>query len=128
MKNPSLILLALLLGGCASEYRFTSNLDSEAINEYFKVGDVELYQGDHQPNTSYELKGLVEGQSCQERDNDMPASISDARTKARKAAAELGANGLIVKRCVLFEESSNACITQALCLGQAILTTEPPKN
>lgn len=122
MKKTTLALTLLLLSGCAGDYAFHSNLSGQAIDDYFKVGDVVLYQDGISPTTTYEVKGLVEGESCQERTNDVPASIADARTTARRAAAEKGANGLIIKRCVMFEEATKACITRALCVGQAILT------
>ncbi|MGL6012518.1 MAG: Rcs stress response system protein RcsF, partial [Shewanella oncorhynchi] len=41
--------LVLLLSACASDYSFNSNLDSEAINDYFKASDVILYEGDTLP-------------------------------------------------------------------------------
>ncbi len=125
MNKTFLTLSAFLLAGCASDYAFHSNLDSKAIDEYFKVGDVVVYQNGQQPSNTYELKGLVEGESCQETTNDAMASIADARTQARRAAAEQGANGLIIKSCVLFEEATQACITNAICIGQAILTSAP---
>ncbi len=120
-----LLISALLLGGCAGEYTFNSNLDGQAIDDYFKAGEVQLFQ-ETQPKGPYELKGMVEGESCQERAQDVPASVSEARTMARRAAADKGANGLIIKRCALIEEPSKACVSQALCVGQAILlpTTE----
>ncbi|MCG9696168.1 Rcs stress response system protein RcsF [Shewanella sp. Isolate11] len=124
MKKTIFIISTLLLSGCAGDYAFHSNLDGEAIDNYFKVGDVVVYQNNQHPTGAYELKSLVEGESCQEKPNDVPASIADARTNARRAAAELGANGLIIKSCVLFEEATNACITNAICIGQAILTPE----
>ncbi len=124
MKKIILTISSLLITGCASDYAFHSNLDSKAIDEYFKVGDVVVYQDKQRPTGSYELKGLVEGESCQENADDAPASLADARTKARRAAADLGANGLIVKSCVLFEEATSACVTNAICIGQAIFTAE----
>ncbi len=124
MKNTILTISALLFVGCSNNYAFHSNLDSQAINEYFKAGDIVVYQNEIHPTGAYEIKGLVEGESCQENANDIPASLADARTKARRAAAEQGANGLIIKNCVLFEEATQACVTNAICVGQAILTPE----
>lgn len=128
MKKTTLALFALLLGGCAGEYTFNSNLDGQAINDYFAVTDVVLYQEGSQPSEVYEVKGLVEGESCQARVNDVPASISEARTAARRAAADKGANGLLVKRCLMFEEATQACVTRAICVGQAILTPTAKAN
>jgi RcsF protein len=114
--------LVLLLSACASDYSFNSNLDSEAINDYFKASDVILYEGDTLPKGHYELKGLVEGESCQADANGAPASLADARTEARRNAADKGANGIIIKQCVIFEEAAQACISRALCVGQAVKT------
>ncbi|MGI2025404.1 Rcs stress response system protein RcsF [Shewanella glacialipiscicola] len=114
--------LVLLLSACASDYSFNSNLDGEAINDYFKASDVVLYEGDALPKGHYELKGLVQGESCQADLNGAPASLADARTEARRNAADKGANGIIIKQCVIFEEAAQGCISRALCVGQAIKT------
>jgi RcsF protein len=112
----------VLLSACSSDYTFNSNLDGEAIDEYFKPTSVELYIDGASPKGPYEIVGLVEGESCQETESGVPANIADARTQARKKAVELGANGLIVKKCLLTEQKTNTCYTQAFCVGQAIKT------
>lgn len=114
--------LVLLLSACAGDYSFNSNLDGEAINDYFKAGDVTLFEDNNLPKGHYELKGLVQGESCQADVNSVPASLSDARTQARRAAADKGANAIIIKQCVLLEEAAQGCISRALCVGQAIKT------
>jgi RcsF protein len=119
--------LILLLSACAGEYAFNTNLDSDAINDYFKVSDVTVYEGSVQPKGPYEIKGLVEGETCQIGENDAPASIVEARTLARRAAADKKANGLVIKNCLLIEEATQNCVTSALCVGQAITTASVPK-
>lgn len=114
--------LMLLLSACAGDYAFNSNLSGKAIDDYFKASDVIVYQGSIQPTGPYEIKGMVEGEACQARENDIPASIADARTQARRAAADKHANGIIIKNCVLFEETADGCFSRALCVGQAIST------
>ncbi len=116
--------IALLLSACASDYVFKSNLDGKAINEYFKVSDVVLYDGDVQPKGNIEVLGLVEGEACQETEKDAPPQMSDARSNARRAAADLGANGFVVKSCFMINEPDNGCYSRALCVGQAIKTAE----
>ncbi|GIU16868.1 MULTISPECIES: Rcs stress response system protein RcsF [unclassified Shewanella] len=116
-------VFVLLLAGCAGEYTFNSNLDSDAINDYFKASDVTVYEGTLQPIGPFEVKGMVEGETCQVSENDAPASISEARTLARRAAADKQANGLVVKNCLLIEEASQNCVSRAICVGQAIVTT-----
>ncbi len=118
---PSALLL--VLSGCAGDYTFNSNLDSDAINDYFKASDVTVYEGALQPVGPFEIKGLVEGETCQVSESDAPASIVEARTIARRAAADKQANGLVIKNCLLIEEASQNCVSRALCVGQAIVTT-----
>lgn len=117
----------LLLSACAGDYAFKSNLDGEAIEEYFKAGDVTLYEDGQLPDGNYTNLGLVEGGACQESTSTPPALIADARTEARKKAANLGGNGLIVKRCVLVEEADPTCVTRAICVGQTIKTLSDSK-
>jgi RcsF protein len=110
----------LLLGGCAGEYRFNSNLDAKAIDDYFKASDVRLFEGNNQPDGPFESLGLVEGEACQAQATDVPPTLADARTEVRRAAADKGATGLIIKQCRLFDETAQGCITRAFCIGQAI--------
>jgi RcsF protein len=114
--------IALLLSACASDYTFKSNLDSKAINDYFKVGDVTLYEGSDQPKGTFETLGLVEGEACQESKQDAPPQMAVARSNARRAAADMGANGFVVKSCFMITEADNSCFSRALCVGQAIKT------
>ncbi|MFT6257005.1 Rcs stress response system protein RcsF [Shewanella frigidimarina] len=114
--------IALLLSACASDYTFKSNLDSKAINDYFKVGDVTLYEGSDQPKGTFETLGLVEGEACQESKQDAPPQMAVARSNARRSAADMGANGFVVKSCFMITEADNSCFSRALCVGQAIKT------
>ncbi|WP_028772271.1 Rcs stress response system protein RcsF [Shewanella waksmanii] len=120
MKITLPLLCTLLLSACAGNYTFNSNLNGEAIDEYFKASDVSVFNEGEQPRTPYELKGMVEGETCQISLNDAPASIVEARTIARRAAADKGANGMIVKKCMLFEERTESCYSRAFCVAQAI--------
>ncbi|WP_028768087.1 Rcs stress response system protein RcsF [Shewanella fidelis] len=123
MKNLLLSAVIIAVSGCAGDYTFNSNLDSDAINDYFKASDVTVYEGTLQPVGPFEIKGLVEGETCQIADNDAPASIAEARTLARRAAADKQANGLVIKNCLFIEEASQNCVSRAICIGQAIVTT-----
>ena len=120
MKTLLIPALVLMLSACAGEYKFNSNLSGEAIDDYFKASDVTLYEDSLAPKPPYEIIGLVEGETCQEQANDAPADISEARTLARRAAADKGANGLIIKKCLVVEEQTQGCFSRAICLGQAI--------
>lgn len=123
MKNILLPAVIIAVSGCAGDYTFNSNLDSDAINDYFKASDVTVYEGTLQPVGPFEIKGLVEGETCQIAENDAPASIAEARTLARRAAADKQANGLVIKNCLFIEEASQGCVSRAICVGQAITTT-----
>jgi RcsF protein len=123
MKKMLIPALVILLSGCAGEYKFNSNLSGEAINDYFKASDVIVYENSL-PSGNFERKGLVEGESCQIAKNDPPASIVEARTIARRAAADKGANGLIIKTCFLASEQTQLCVSSAICVGQAIKTVD----
>lgn len=120
MKTLLIPALVLMLSACAGDYKFNSNLSGEAIDDYFKASDVTLYDATFAPKPPYEIIGLVEGETCQEQANDAPADLSEARTLARRAAADKGANGLMIKKCLLIEEQGQGCFSRALCVGQAI--------
>ncbi|NRB24011.1 Rcs stress response system protein RcsF [Shewanella sp.] len=128
MKTLLISALVLLLSACAGEYKFNSNLNGEAIDDYFKASDITVYDNTTAPNLPYEIIGLVEGETCQEQANDAPAAISEARTLARRAAADKGANGLVIKNCLVFEEQDQGCISRAICIGQAIKTPVTDKQ
>ena len=86
-KNITMLLTlgsSFLITACSTNYSFNSNLDSNTINEYFKASEVQVYQGSLQPEGAYKVIGLVEGESCQELTNAVPASKADARTKLRR--------------------------------------------
>lgn len=132
MKHSIKLALSLgvsvLLTACSTNYAFNSNLDSTAIKEYFKASDVQVYQDGVSPNAAYKIIGLVEGESCQALANDAPASQGEARTQARKKAADLQANGIIIKKCALIPSDNSAvksaqgCYSKVICVGQAIKT------
>ncbi|WP_394128765.1 Rcs stress response system protein RcsF [Shewanella maritima] len=125
ISTPQLIAvcgLSLLLSACAGEYSFNSNLNGEAINEYFKPGEVTLYDQNNQPAKGYTILGLVEGSDCQVEANDVPASAAQARTEARKKAAEMGANGIIIQQCLQNDKPDDTCVSQSFCIGKAIKT------
>ena len=127
MKTLLIAPLVLLLSACAGDYKFNTNLDGEAIDEYFKASDVAVFEGNIHPSVPFDIIGLVEGETCQEGANDAPASISEARTLARRAAADKGANAILIKKCMVFEEQTQACFSRAVCVGQAIKIPETEK-
>ena len=123
MKKPLILTGVLLLAGCSGSYSFHSNLNEENFKEYFKAGDVKVFHTNALPTQAYEPLGLVTGEACQLSSSDKIATEADARTAARKKAADLGANGLIIRSCATLNES-NACLSHVLCSGQAIKLDE----
>ncbi|GGI74345.1 Rcs stress response system protein RcsF [Shewanella gelidii] len=125
MKNRRILIIALsctgLLSACANNYTFHSNLNSQAVETYFKPGTVVVFDESNLPKQTYQTLALVEGESCQAKANDQPASAQEARTQARLNAANIQANGLIVRRCTTFEQADNQCISRVSCVGHAIV-------
>lgn len=108
----------LFLSACSS-YQFSSNLDKKNFEEYFKPSQVAIYSKADLKKLDYQLIGAVEGSSCQEKANQRPADIKEARTKARINAADINANGIVFQSCINFE-SDNVCLSNIICYGQAI--------
>lgn len=121
--NKIITICLLLLTGCAGEYTFNSNLNSEAIDDYFKAGDVTVYSNQTPPPHQFIALGTVEAEVCQEIESAPPISVSDARTKLRRVTADKGGDGVIIHRCSLFESSEQGCFSRAFCVGEAIKAT-----
>lgn len=119
----SLILasISMLFSGCHSNYAFNSNINPTAIDDYFKAGRVTLFTEDNIPPSFFNQVAMVDGESCQLTKTAPPASKVEARTNLREAAANVGANGVILNKCVSYKDAEGGCITRVLCLGQAIL-------
>lgn len=121
--RPLILILPLLVSGCAN-YAFNSNLDKKNFDTYFKPGSVEVYTQDQLSDLNYLYLGTVEGQSCQEASNQPVPSAGDARTEARRKAADMGGNGVVFDRC---NETTGTpgCLQQIVCYGQALKVAEP---
>ncbi|EKE69224.1 Rcs stress response system protein RcsF [Gallaecimonas xiamenensis] len=121
------LLLALLLGGCATDYQVNTNLDQSRIEGYFAPGQVQVLSSDALAGQPYRVLGMVSGEACQEAANERPAQIGDARTDARAKAAALGANAIVVRQCLTLggEDAAPGCLTQAICQAQAIKMEAP---
>ncbi|MED5524442.1 Rcs stress response system protein RcsF [Gallaecimonas pentaromativorans] len=125
--NKGLLLMALLLTGCAGDYQVNTNLDKERISDYFTPGKVEVVGSDALAGQRYKILGLVSGESCQEEANLPPAQASDARTDARTQAAKMGANAIVIRQCLSLsgKEAAPGCLTQVICQAQAIEMEAP---
>jgi RcsF protein len=114
---------ALAVSAC-SNFQFSSNLDKKNFVEYFKPSQVTVYEKSDLRALEYKVLGAVEGSSCQAEINDRPADIKEARTNARINAAALKANGIVFQSCLSFEQDQ-ACITNIICYGRALVVTSP---
>lgn len=116
-----LLLLTVLLSGC-STYPLQTNLDKDNFTDYFAVSDVEYYTTNSLQNDRVEQLGLVEGESCQTADNLPPAEEQQAKIAAKRKAAALNANGIIIRSCIA-PPASKACLSSYVCYGDAIKVT-----
>ncbi|TEW54556.1 hypothetical protein E2R68_07590 [Psychromonas sp. RZ22] len=123
MNRIIVIAFISLLSGC-SHYQFTTNVDKQNFDTYFKPSQVTIYDKNELLDLDYTVLGAVEGSSCQEETKDVPADIKEARTKARINAANMHANGVIFQSCLNFE-ADQSCVTNIICYGRAIKVTLP---
>ena len=122
MRVLGMALVALTLSGCAN-MGFDSNVSPAGIKDYYKGNNVKLYGRDELKGVNYVSLGTVEGESCQVEANDPPPKDADARADIRRRAADMGANGILLDRCVRFTDMPG-CIEQVLCSGQALVVNE----
>ncbi|WP_257797879.1 Rcs stress response system protein RcsF [Psychromonas sp. CD1] len=118
MQRFIIIFTTLFLSAC-SQYPFSSNVDKQNFVTYFKPSSVLIYSKEEAKKLNVQWKGTVTGSSCQINVNDRPASQSDARTKARINAANLGANGIVFQTCLNFDADSS-CLSNVICYARAL--------
>ena len=106
-----------LLSACANGPSIETNLDKENFDEYFAAGNVIVYQNEDELPGKVVSLGLVEGESCKAKENDIPANAADARTMAREKAASMEANAVIFTSCTLIEDQQ--CLEMMVCYGKA---------
>jgi RcsF protein len=116
------LFAAFFLIGC-SNYKFSSNVDKENFEEYFKPSHVTIYSKSDLKDLEYKLLGVVQGSSCQQESNELPADIKEARTNARINAVDMNANGIVFQSCINFE-ADKTCLSNIICYGRAIDVTE----
>ena len=111
-----------LLSACANGPNVETNLDKENFDKYFAAGNVTIYQDEDQLPGKVTSLGLVEGESCKAKENDIPANAEDARTMARGKAASIEANAVIFTSCTLIEDQQ--CLEMMVCYGKAFQVSE----
>ncbi|MCE2570800.1 Rcs stress response system protein RcsF [Motilimonas eburnea] len=120
MRKTTLLstcILVSFVSGC-SNYRFHSNVDKENFEQYFKPSQVKVYEKAELAELNYIPLTTVEGSVCKQLEHEAKPTFADARTQARLAAADAGANGIIFSSCI--ETQDEVCIEATLCYGQAI--------
>ena len=119
MYRSILLVCSVLSVSACSHFQFSSNLDKQNFDDYFKPSEITIYEKSELTKLEYDVLGAVEGSSCQIEKNDPPADIREARTNARINAAALHANGISFQTCINFEQD-NACISNIICYGRAL--------
>ena len=119
MRRFLIIFCCSFIISACSNFDFSSNLDKENFDEYFKPSQVTVYEKSELANLDYQFIRAVEGSSCQEQENDRPADIKEARTNARIHAADINANGIVFQSCISFAKDET-CITNIICYAQAL--------
>ena len=118
MRLLGVSLLAVALSGCAG-WGFNSNVSPDGIKDYYKGDGVQLYSKAVLEGVNYVTLGSVEGEACQIQADEAPPKEADARASVRRRAADMGANGILMDRCIRFDDMPG-CIEQVLCSGQAL--------
>ena len=122
LTKALLVSSVLVLSSC-SNFEFKTNVDPSNFKEYFKpsyASEVSEEDLEKVPNRSL---GLVEGVSCQIKDTDAIATETDARTKARIKAADLGANAIKFGKCVRLTNTP-ACLVSVTCYADALVVDD----
>ena len=123
MKRNLVWAAALALTACSS-LSFHTNLDPGNFTEYYKPSRVEVLQGEAElDRRPYVSLGQVAGLACQAGERDYIATEADARTDARRKAADLGANAILFTRCVRINDTP-ACRVSVTCYGDALRADE----
>ncbi|MBQ1783194.1 MAG: hypothetical protein II007_06060 [Gammaproteobacteria bacterium] len=109
----------LLLAGCATSWTFESNLDPQAISDYFAPGSVVVITAE--ATGQRPTLGPVSGEACQESTVQVPVTEADARTELRAKAAQMGAEAVVIEQCTTLsgKEAPPSCLTLILCSGHA---------
>lgn len=115
---PALTAAALAAGGCTGVSVHT-NLNPSNFTDYFKASGVDVVTYEELDGSNYMLIGGVHGLSCQEDEDDFPANEADARTELKRNAVDMGANALVINKCIRAAETG-ACSLSVTCYGDAL--------
>lgn len=122
MKKLTLLVLTLLIIGCAPITSVKTNLDPENFTNYFAPFKVKIYNSIKELPKERQLIGLVEGDDCQQKPHLAAPDQIKAKNMARRQAAELKANAVIFSQCIAVE--NKACHASIVCYAQAYQVIE----
>lgn len=123
LLTKSLLAAGVFLLSSCSNFEFKTNVDPDNFKEYFKPSYAKEVSEDELEKLPNRSLGLVEGVSCQIKDTDAIATESDARTKARIKAADLGANAIKFGKCVRLTDTP-ACLVSVTCYADALVVDD----
>lgn len=113
------ILPVFCLSGC-SWFFFSSNIDPDNFTEYYRAAGIEQYtKADLDKFDSYEDLGDIEGISCQATEKDAEPVEALARRYLLESAADLGANAVIMGKCIELENTLH-CLKEYTCYARAL--------
>jgi RcsF protein len=116
------ISLFLFFISACSDFNYSTNVDKKNFVQYFKPSQITVYQKSDLKNLDYEVIAAVDGSSCQQKANDLPASAREARTKARINAANMHANAIVFQTCLAIKPDKT-CLSNIICYGRALDVT-----
>ena len=119
LLTKALLAASVLVLTSCSNFEFKTNVDPSNFKEYFKPS----YASEDLEKVPNRSLGLVEGVSCQIKDTDAIATETDARTKARIKAADLGANAIKFGKCVRLTNTP-ACLVSVTCYADALVVDD----
>lgn len=120
-----IVITALTLSACSSQYTVSTNVDKENFQQYFSHAQVQVVQDESKFSGQYKLIGMVEGESCQLKAHHAAPDEITARTNARRQAYQQQANAVIFTGCALLngQQANKKCLQSLVCYGKAYQVT-----
>src|SRR5690554_560082 len=113
MKRIIMLLLVGLIVGCSGTASKQASIDMQAADSVEFIRPYELSRND----VTFVSLGEVSGESCQANFWSHKATQEQALLKMKVAAANLGANRVVLRQCT--QDSSENCSARWLCVGNA---------
>jgi uncharacterized protein YbjQ (UPF0145 family) len=125
IKQTILLVSASLLAGCGS-FVPVAKIDELPPDQKHAVHGVKIYNTVQLMNKKFEVLSIVEGNSCQNKLYDPPATRANAIEQTKFFAHELGANGITNVQCGSREGTSlrTNCWELISCTAEAIKVEE----